>query len=173
MVTILLPDTLSLGAGPLGGGVVTGGLLGGAEVGFAVGDVTDPVHVVPLSAKDAGAGLAPVQAPTNPMEVDAPVPSDPFQPMLAADTWAPDWVQVALQPWVTFWLAFGKANVRVQLVTGEPRLVRATFALNPLGHWLCTVYVTEQPEAAAEAGRVAVAMPPSTSTPAAPAASNA
>jgi hypothetical protein len=172
-VTILLPDTLSLGAGPLGGGVVTGGLLGGVEVGLAVGDVTDPVHAVPLSANDAGTGLAPFQAPTNPIEVDAPVRSDPFQLMLAAETPAPDCVQAALQPCVTRWLAFGKSNVSVQPDIGSPRLVIAMLAVNPLVHWLCTVYVTEQPDAAADAGRVAVAMPPSTSAPAAPAASNA
>ena len=125
--------------------------------------VTEPVQVVPLSANDAGTGLAPLHAPTNPIDVDAPVPSDPFQLMLAAETRAPDCVQVALQPCVTCWLAFGKSNVSVQLVTAEPRLVMATLAVNPPGHWLCTVYVTEQPVAAAEAGRVTVAMPPSTS----------
>jgi hypothetical protein len=49
---------------------------------------------------------------------------------------------------VTRWLAFGKTNARVQLDIATPRLVIATLAVNPLVHWLCTVYVTEQPDAA-------------------------
>ena len=67
------------------------------------------------------------------------MPSDPFQLMLAAVTRAPDCAQVALQPWLTFWPAFGKSNASVQLVMAEPRLVMATFAVNPPDHWLCTV----------------------------------
>jgi hypothetical protein len=94
----------------------------------------DPVQTVPLSEKDAGVGLALLHAPTKPMEVVAPVPREPFQLRLVAETRAPDCVQVALQPWVTFWSLFGKSNVSVQLVTAEPRLVTATFAVNPLGH---------------------------------------
>ncbi|GIF01870.1 hypothetical protein Ari01nite_93340 [Paractinoplanes rishiriensis] len=170
---ILLPETRNSGAGPVGAGVVVAVGDGLALVGLAVGVLTEPVHMVPLSENDAGTGFAPLHAPPNPIEVDAPVPSDPFQRMLAAETRAPDCVQVALQPWVTRWLAFGKSNARVQLDIASPRLVIATLAVNPLVHWLCTVYVTEQPDAAAEAGRVAVAKPPSTSTPAAPAASSA
>ena len=86
----------------MAGGVVTGGVLGGVEVGFDVGVTTEPVHVVPLSEKEAGTGFVPLHAPTKPTDVDAPVPSDPFQLMLAAVTRVPDCVQAALQPWVTF-----------------------------------------------------------------------
>jgi len=134
--------------------------------------VTTPVQVVPLSANEVGTGLAPLHPPTKPTEVEAPVVSDPFQPMLAADTRLPDCVQVALHPWVTVCPAFGKSNVSVQLVMAEPRLVMPTSAVNPPGHWLCTLYMIEQPVAAADAGRAAVARPPSTSAPVAPAASS-
>lgn len=51
-----------------------------------VGVVTEPVQIVPLSANEVGTGLAPFHAPAKPMEVDAPVSSDPFQFRLAADT---------------------------------------------------------------------------------------
>jgi hypothetical protein len=143
-------------------------------VGLAVAVLPGPVQVVPLSAKDAGTGLALPQPPTNPIDVDAPVPSEAFQLRLAADTRAPDCVQVALHPWLTFWPAFGKSNVNDQLVTAGPRLVMATLAVNPPAHWLCTVYVTEQPPPAAEAGGVTVAMPASATTAAAtPPASSA
>jgi hypothetical protein len=81
----------------------------------------------------------PLHEPENPIDEDAPVPSDPFQLMLAADTRVPDWVQLALQPWVTCWLVLGKSNVNVQFGIGSPRLVIATFAVKPPGHWLCTV----------------------------------
>jgi hypothetical protein len=73
----------------------------GLTVLVGVGVVTEPVQVVPLRANEAGTGLAPVHVPANPMAVDAPVPSDPFQLRLAADTCAPDCVQAALQPWLT------------------------------------------------------------------------
>ena len=115
-------------------GGVLGGVLGGAVAGVDVGGTTEPVHVVPLSEKEAGTGLVPLHAPTKPIDVDAPVPSDPFQLMLAAVTRAPDCVQVALQPWVTFWSAFGKSNASVQFVTADPRFVMPTFAVNPPGH---------------------------------------
>jgi hypothetical protein len=110
---------------------------GGGVVGLGV--VTDPVHVVPLSANDAGTGFAPLHEPLKPIEVEAPVLSDPFQLMLAAVTRVPAWVQVAFQPWVTFWPVAGKSKVNVHLDTASPRLVTATLAVNPLGHWLCTV----------------------------------
>nr|BFF25136.1 hypothetical protein GCM10025732_31010 [Glycomyces mayteni] len=101
--------------------------------------VVEPVQGVPLSAKDAGTGLASPRAPTNPIEVEASVASDPFQSMLAAETPAPDWVQTALQPWVTRWSAFGKSKVSVQSDVGSPRLVTSRSALNPPGHSLRTV----------------------------------
>src|SRR3954471_2595024 len=53
-VTILFPETLIWGAGPLGFPV---GVAVGLPVGVAVGPVvgvTEPVQVTPLSAKDAG-----------------------------------------------------------------------------------------------------------------------
>ncbi len=162
-MTILLPETFSSGAGPLGPPV-------GVVVGLGVGDVTEPVQVTPLSATDAGCGLAPFHAPLNPMDADPPVSSVPFQSRLVADTWVPDCAQVALQPLVTFWSEFGKSNVAVHPRTGEPRLVMARSAVNPPGHSLCTLYATEQPVAAADAGRVAMARPPRISAPAAPVA---
>lgn len=125
-VTIWLPDACSFGAAPLGGGLVV--------VGLGVGVVTDPVQVVPLSANDAGTGFAPLHEPLNPIEVEALVRSDPFQLRLAADTRGPAWVQVAPQPWVTFWLALGKSNVNVQLDSASPRLVTLALAVNPPGH---------------------------------------
>jgi hypothetical protein len=97
------------------------------------------VHAVPFSEKVAGSGLLPLHAPVKPIDVDAPVPSDPFQLALAAVTRSPACVQAALQPWFTFWPALGKSNASVQLVMAEPRFVMPTFALNPPGHWLCTV----------------------------------
>jgi hypothetical protein len=59
--------------------------------------------------------------------------------MLSAETLVPDWVQPALQPWVTFWPAFGKSKVNVQSDIASPRLVTSKSARNPPCHWLCTV----------------------------------
>src|SRR5687767_15235179 len=64
-VTILLPETLSSGAGPSAGGEV-GGVVGGAVVGCDVGGFMEPVHVAPLRVKEAGTGFDPFQEPTNP-----------------------------------------------------------------------------------------------------------
>ncbi|WIN01027.1 hypothetical protein ACTOB_004930 [Actinoplanes oblitus] len=90
-MTILLPATCSFGAGPLGGGGAEVLVLGdGLVLGLAVGLVTAPVQGVPLRANDVGTGLAPFCDPMNPMDVDAPVFSDPFQARLVAETWAPD-----------------------------------------------------------------------------------
>src|SRR5687768_17149140 len=100
-VTILLPDTLSSGAGLPAGGVL-GEVLGEALEGFDGDGTTEPVHATPLSEKAAGFGLVPVHAPLKPIDVAAPVPSDPFQLRLAAVTRVPDCVQAALQPWLTF-----------------------------------------------------------------------
>ncbi|GAA4699110.1 hypothetical protein Prum_089220 [Phytohabitans rumicis] len=152
------------------GGTV--GAVGDAVVGPGVGELTEPVQAVPLSENAVGTGLALLYAPTNPIAVDPPVPSDPFQLMLAAVTRAADCVQVALQPWVTRWPVFGKSNVSVQLVTGEPRLVIETLLWNPPGHWLCTVYATVHP-VAANAGGVIATKPAAASVAAAPHASRA
>src|SRR3954471_3984408 len=72
-VTILLPDTCSFGAGPVGCGdeLVLG--VGDALLRLGVGLLTVPVHALPLSANDVGTGLAPLHVPTKPTEVDAPV----------------------------------------------------------------------------------------------------
>jgi hypothetical protein len=105
-VTIWLPETLSSGAGPAAGGslggMLGGVLLGGTDGGSDDGDTTDPVHTVPLSENEDGFGLVPLHEPTKPADVDAPVPSEPFQPRLVAVTRLPDCAQVALQPWPTF-----------------------------------------------------------------------
>ena len=58
--------------------------------------------------------------------------TDPFQLALAAVTDEPDCVQVALHPWLTFWLASGKANASVQPFSGSPRLVTVIVALSVL-----------------------------------------
>src|SRR5256885_13184206 len=97
-------------------------------------------------------------------DTDALVPTEPFQLMLAADTLAPDWLQVAFQPWVSFWLASGKVKPSVQDEIGSPRLVKLTPAWNPPGHWLTTVYVAMHPVLAAEAGRVTAATTPPVAT---------
>ena len=70
-------------------------------------------------------------------------------------------------------MASGKSKVTVHPVMAVPRLVMATLAVNPADHWLWTVYVTEQPVVAAEAGSVTATMLPTARTPAAVDASNA
>jgi hypothetical protein len=134
--------------------------------------VTVPVQTVPLSVKEDGTGLVPLQAPLKPIEVDAPVASAPFQLMLAAVTLAPDCAQVALQPWVTDCPAAGKSKPSVQPSTGAPRLVIETLAPKPPDHWLWTVYVTEHPLAAAAAvpGSAAAVKAAAATSPAAPVA---
>src|SRR5687768_11352382 len=91
---------IATGVVPTGGLVVGGALVGGLLVGTPVVGLTVPVQAVPLRLKLVGTGLAPDHAPVKPMEVAALVPSEPFQLWLAAVTRAPDWVHVALQPWV-------------------------------------------------------------------------
>jgi hypothetical protein len=96
-----------------------------------------------------------------------------FQLMLVAVTVLPDCVQVAFQPWVTFWLESGNANATDQLDSAEPRFVTVSAAPNPPGHWLEIVYVAEQPVVAADAGMVIAAMPVAAKTAAALAARTA
>ena len=67
--------------------------------------------------------------------VDAFVAIDGDQDGLVAVTWLPDWLIVALQPWVTRWLP-GKAQVTDQPPEiGSPRLVTLTVPVNPVLHW--------------------------------------
>ncbi len=52
-----------------------------------------------------------------------------------AVTFVPDWVMVALQPWVTVWLP-DQAQVRFQPPEiGSPRLVTVTLPVKPFDHW--------------------------------------
>ncbi|GAA2186620.1 hypothetical protein GCM10009848_20680 [Micromonospora lupini] len=55
-----------VGGGVVGGGVVGGGVVGGGVVDGGVVGFTTPVQVVPFRAKEAGAGLLPVQLPLKP-----------------------------------------------------------------------------------------------------------
>jgi len=107
--------------------------------GLGVLVVTPPVHATPLTLNEVGTGLAPLHAPTKPIDTEPLVGTLLFQLRLAAVTCAPDCVQVALQPWLTFWLASGKSNASVQNVRGLPRLVSVTPPWNPPGHWLAIV----------------------------------
>ena len=85
-MTSWLPETCSAGRRTAGRGDAAGAAVVGWAGSLVAGGglVTEPVQVVPLSANDAGTGLAPLHAPLKPIEVDAPVPSDPFQLRLAA-----------------------------------------------------------------------------------------
>src|SRR6185437_15486485 len=68
--------------------------------------------------------------------------------MLRAVTWPPLCVVVAFHAWVICCPAVYD-QVNVQLVTGSPRLVMFTFAVNPPDHCDGTEYATEQPAVAA------------------------
>jgi hypothetical protein len=115
---------------------VVGCVVGGLVVGVVV---VPPVHATPLREKVVGVGLAEPNVPVNPTPTVPPAATDPFQLTLAAVTDWPDCVQVALHPWLTFWLASGKVNPSVQAVSGSPRLVMVIEAWKPPGHWLGTV----------------------------------
>ena len=92
-----------------------------------------------MRAKSAGAGLlALFHDPLKPIAAEPLVARLPFQLALTAVTLVPAWEYVALQPWVICWPAV-KSHVSVQAVSGLPRLVIATLALNPPGHWDETV----------------------------------
>ncbi|GAA1507050.1 hypothetical protein GCM10009677_44500 [Sphaerisporangium rubeum] len=67
--------------------------------------------------------------------------------MFAAVVCPPDVVIVAFHAWVTC-CPEGNVQASRQLVTGSPRLVTFTSAVNPPVHWDETVYVTRQPAAA-------------------------
>ena len=69
--------------------------------GDGLGVATPPVQAVPLSAKLAGTGLAPVEAPLNPKLALAPVAMLPFQDVLVTVTCAPDWLYDPFHSWVT------------------------------------------------------------------------
>jgi hypothetical protein len=131
-------STLVVGGGDVGGREVGGGDVGGRDVvpvlGDGLGELTAPVHTVPLSENVVGAGLAPVSEPVNPIDVEVLVAREPFQLALAAVTCVPDCDQLALQPWATFCPLSEKSNTRVQLDIGPPRLVMATAPLKPPGH---------------------------------------
>ncbi|GAA1002682.1 hypothetical protein Aple_001270 [Acrocarpospora pleiomorpha] len=98
------------------------------------GDVpTLPVHVTPLRVKAVGAVLLPDHDPLKPKETVALVAMAAFQLTFAAVTCAPDEVIVVFHAWVTCW-PDGKVQASLQLLTGSPRLVRFTLAVNPPGH---------------------------------------
>ncbi len=61
-----------------------------------------------------------------------------FQLTVAAVTWLPDCVTVAFQACVTV-CPEGKFHASCQPLIGSPRLVTATFAVKPPGHWLGAV----------------------------------
>src|SRR5262245_34198336 len=74
----------------------------GVRVGVGVGVGVLPVQVTPLRAKLAGAGLLVLfQAALKPKLVPALLARAPFQAALRAVTWAPLWVSVVFQAWVT------------------------------------------------------------------------
>lgn len=106
-------------------------------VGVLVGVVVPPVQVVPLSAKDAGTGLVPDQVPLKPNDALASVARDALYETFFAVTAAPLCDVVAFQACVTAWPAVND-HVRVQALTGSPRLVSLTSAPNPVAHWLVT-----------------------------------
>ncbi|GAA1801736.1 hypothetical protein GCM10009682_24550 [Luedemannella flava] len=129
----------------VGGRVVTTEEVGGRVVGAALVGVV-LLHAVPLTVNDVG--LAPEPVPLKPMLADAFVARLPFQLMLVAVTFWPDWVQFADQPLVTRWVEEGKVNASVQLLNGSPMLVMVMFAPNPPPPSHAFVYVTRHPGAA-------------------------
>ena len=84
-----------------------------------------------LRVNAVGRGLVPLWLPLNPIEVEPPGASVPFQDRLVAVTWLPLWVQVADQPWLTFWLP-GKAKPSDQpLHAADPVLASVTVPVKP------------------------------------------
>src|ERR1019366_2126847 len=105
----------------------------GVGVGVGVGAGL-PVHATPLRAKSVGAGLLTLfHEPLKPIVAEPPVARLPFELALIAVICVPVCEYVALQPWVTCWPAV-KSQVSVQELSGLPRLVIATLALNPPAH---------------------------------------
>ena len=69
--------------------------------------------------------------PLKPALVEPPAGTAPFHDRFAAVTWVPLWLQVADQPWLTFWLP-GKAKPRLQAVQGAVQvLVMVTAPVKP------------------------------------------
>jgi hypothetical protein len=96
------------------------------------------LQATPLSAKLVGVGLLLLfHEPLNPKLALPLVARLPFQLTLRAVTWAPFWDTVAFQACVTCCPA-PNDHVRVQLLSGSPRLVRLTLAPKPPGHWELT-----------------------------------
>jgi hypothetical protein len=123
------------------------GLVDGDVDGLVGGLVVPPVQATPLRENAVGTGFEPVHEPLKPNDAVPPVPIEPFQAALRTVTAEPDWVTVPLQSWVMV-CPLGNVKVRDQELTGSPRLVTSTAAPKPPGHWLETVYLTEQPAAA-------------------------
>lgn len=84
-----------------------------------------------MIVKAVGLGLLPDQVPLKPMLVEAPVARAPFQSRFLAVTAWPLCAQVALQPCESFWVVVGKVNPSVQAVSGSPRFLTDTLAVNP------------------------------------------
>ena len=101
--------------------------------------VTVPVHVTPLTVNDVGTGFESVNEPMKPNWVDAPVPSEPFQPMLDAETREPLVVTFAFHDCETRCPEDGNVHATVHDESGDPRLVILTSPWNPEFHWLWTV----------------------------------
>lgn len=60
-------------------------------------------------------------------------------------TFAPDWLTVPFQDWLTVW-PFAKAHLTLQpLIEALPVLFTVTSPWKPPGHWLTTLYVAEHP----------------------------
>jgi hypothetical protein len=62
----------------------------------------------------------------------------PFQAAFRAVTCPPACVMTAFQPLLNCWPA-AKDQTRLHEVSGSPRLVIATLAVNPVFHWFATV----------------------------------
>jgi hypothetical protein len=67
-------------------------------LGLVLGLLPAPLHAVPLRVNAVGVSIVPDRLKFAPIDVDAPVASEPFQLSLTAVTALPDWVQVADQP---------------------------------------------------------------------------
>ncbi len=92
-----------------------------------------PVQLVPLSAKSVGTGLLPVQEPLKPTCTEPPVAIEAFQLRFVTVTFAPLWVQVPFQPWVTVCPA-AKEKPSVQPLIADELLTMLMLAPKPPGH---------------------------------------
>ncbi len=76
---------------------------------------------------------------TNPIFVEAPFFTVPFQFLLLTVTALPDWVAFPFQRFCSFWLPEGKVQRSFQpLYEAGPLLVILTSTLNPPVHDSCT-----------------------------------